>query len=168
MFDQGSAKKPHTLNKLVRLYELRQNKARKEYQQQQSSVAVAQAKVDRRERDYQGVVVEAEQLNFAAYSDELASNLRVQQQIQIKRRWLKYDSEKTEYFLNDARCDLTTEQEEADRLRSQWMQLRSRCEKFQDQHRIAIKGNIRSQEMTEEHDQEDEALGLAVGGQHHG
>ncbi len=168
MSDQSSSKTPQTIGKLVRLYDLRQNKARKQYQQQQRSVADAQAKVDQRERDHQAVDAEAQQLSLAANSDELASNLRAQQQIQIKRNWLKYDAQKTEYFLNDALSDLATEQQEADRLRLQWMQLRNRHDEFHDQHRTAIKAALNTQSMFEEQEQEDEALGRHVGVQHHG
>jgi len=168
MSNRCSTNRPQTLNKLARLYDLRQNQARKQYQQQQRSVVDAQAKVDQRNQDHQNVGAEAQQLNLAANSEALASNIRAQQQIQIKRNWLKYDAQKTEYFLNDALGDLATEQQEADRLRSQWMQLRNRHDEFQHQHRRAIKSDKHAQLMLEEHDQEDEASGRNVGAQHHG
>lgn len=168
MSDQGSTKRPQTLNKLTRLYDLRQNKVRKQYQQQQRSVAAAQAKVDQRKTDHQAVGTQVQQLDQAANSVALASNIRAQQQILVKRNWLKYDAQKTEYFLNDALSDLATEQLEADRLRSEWMQLRNRHDEFHDQHRTAIKANQNSQLMLEEHEQEDEALGRYVGAQHYG
>ena len=131
-------------------------------------MADAQAKVDQRERDHQAVDAEAQQLSLAANSDEFAANLRAQQQIQIKRNWLKYDAQKTEYFLNDALSDLATEQQEADRLRLQWMQLRNRHDEFHDQHRAAIRTALNTLSTFEEHEQEDEALGRHVGVQHHG
>jgi len=168
MSNQSSTKKPNTLNKLARLYELRQTKAGKLYQQQQATLADAQAKFDQRESDHLAVGDEVEQLALAAESDELASNVRAQQQLQIKRNWLKYDAQKTEYFLNDARSDLDTEQQEADRLRSAWMQLRNRHEQFQDQHRTAVRGVRNAQLMFEECEQEDEALGRCSGVQQHG
>jgi len=168
MSHQSSTKKPNTLNKLARLYELRQNKAGKQYQQQQATLADAQAKFDQRESDHLAVGNEAERLAMAAESEELASNVRAQQQMQIKRKWLQYDSQKTEYFLNDARSDLETEQQEADRQRSEWMQLRTRHDEFQNQHRAAIKGVRNTQLMLEECEQEEDALGRASGMQHHG
>jgi len=168
MSNRCSTNRPQTLNKLARLYDLRQNKARKQYQQQQRSVADAQAKADQRKQDHRAVGAEEQQLSLAANSEELASNIRAQQQIQIKRNWLKYDAQKTEYFLNDALSDLTTEQQEADRLRSQWMQLRNRHDEFHDQHRRAIKSDTHTQMMLEEHEQEEEVSGRNVGAQHHG
>lgn len=165
---KSTTNKPQTLSKLARLYDLRQSKARKQYQQQQRCVADARAKVDQCEFDHQAVNAEQQQLSLAAESEELASNIRAQQQIQNKRKWLKYDAQKTEYFLNDSLSDLATEKREADRLRSQWMQLRHRHDEFHDQHRIAIKVDRNSQLMLEEHEQEEEALGRNVGAQHHG
>jgi len=168
MFVQSSTKNPQTLNKLACLYELRQNKARKLFQLQQRAVADAQAKVDQREHDQQLVDAEVQSLTIAAASKELESNLRAQQQIQVKRHWLKYDAQKTEYFLNDALNDLETETNEANRLRSQWIQLRQRYEQFQDQHRVAINNYRLSQIMLEEREQEDEAHGRDTGAPHPG
>jgi len=168
MSDRCSNNKPRTLSQLARLYDLRQNKARKQYQQQQRSVADAQAKVDQRERDHQAVGLDEQQLSRAANSEALASSIRAQQQIQIKRNWLKYDAQKTEYFLNDALSDLTSEQLEVDRLRAQWIQLRNRHDEFHDQHQTAIKADRNTQLMLEEYEQEEEAPGRNVGAQYHG
>lgn len=168
MSGKSTTKKSQTLSRLARLYDLRQSKARKQYQRQQRCVADARAKVDQCELDHQAVSAEERQLSLAADSEELASNIRAQQQIQVKRKWLKYDAQKTEYFLNDALTDLTTEKQEADRLRSQWMQLRHRHDEFYEQHRTAIKVGLNTQLLLEEHEQEDEALGRNIGAQQHG
>jgi len=168
MSGKSTTKKPQILSKLAHLYDLRQSKARKQYQLQQKCVSDARAKVDQCELDHRAVGAQEQQLSLAAESEALASNIRAQQQIQIKRKWLKYDAQKTEYFLNDALSDLTAETQEADQLRSQWMQLRNRHDEFHHQHRAAIKAGRNNQLMLEEHEQEDEALGRNLGAQHHG
>jgi len=155
---------PKSLKHLVRLYELRENKARADYQEQLNAMKSAQETFDRREADHNVVLTEADQLRIAAYSEELSSNVRAQQRIQVKRKWLKYDSEKTQYFLNDARCDLSREKEETTRKRQYWMQLKNRREQFEKEHRVSVKACLIARETHEEREQEDDALNRYLGG----
>ncbi len=122
-----------SLEKLVRLYELRQSKARKAYQEQKKSLQQKKQTFELREKEHLAVIGDTALLNNLARSEKHASDLHMQQHITLKRDWLKYDFGKTKYFLNDARFDLNVEQKKAAELKATWMELRIKNEHYEAQ-----------------------------------
>lgn len=152
----------NSMAKLIKLYDLRQAKARKAYQVHQTQVHEAQVKFDKRENEYKVVFEEKAKLQLLEQAPEYASDLCIQQHIALKRRWLQYDFERAQYFLNDARADLLTEKQEAEKLRSAWMQLRAKCERFEAKLVLAKNNAEAAMNLKEEAELEDELVGRLV------
>lgn len=131
MSGQSLSMNQPVLKKLMHLQELRQMRAKQAYVKQVTILDEAKANFQKRQQAQADVEAERKQLKRTLADETLCSNVVVQQQVQIKIRWLKYDSEKTQYFFNEAKFDLGVEQGEATKLRAEWMNLESRRENYQ-------------------------------------
>jgi len=121
----------YELNKIVKIYEIRERKARLIYQKQREELTKVQDEFEARYRELLLVEAEDVQLKACENSTQFLSNVQAQQLIRNKRTWLLYDFEKTQYFLDEAEHDLNTTKSELNKKRNHWLKLQRKRIEFE-------------------------------------
>jgi len=153
MNKRGTGNNPKMLLKLFVLYGSRVQKARSEYKSKLPDVDAAKKAFNLRNSNFDAVSAEEKRLLHCLNSATLANSISGQKLIRTKKYWLKYDYEKTQYFLNEAKHALASEREVLRKRRACWMNLKEKqgfYEKSLKRSRIARTNKIEEKEEQEQ------------------